>query len=93
MEGPGCQVEALEPYRAGTFLMVVVDGCHRRSEPHLQAGVGRAAERRESKNLRVMFVRQVVDPAEDGKMRVDLVFGGKINERIIFDVEIRATEI
>jgi hypothetical protein len=34
-------------------------------EPHLHASVRGAPERGETENFRVMFVREIVDPAED----------------------------
>jgi len=40
-----------------------------------------------------MFVRKVIDPAEERQLRVHFVFGCDIYERVIFDVEIRAAEI
>src|SRR5207302_10908522 len=52
-----------------------------------------AAERGETENLRVMFVRQVIDTPEDRKVWVDLVFGGGVYERVILDVKIRSAKI
>jgi hypothetical protein len=40
-----------------------------------------------------MFIRQVVDPAEDRHVGVHLVFRCDVHEAVIFDVEIWAAEI
>ena len=58
-------------------------------EPDLHSPVYRAAERRKSEHLRIMLVRQIVDATENGQMRADFVFRGKIHEAVILDVEIR----
>ena len=36
-----------------------------------------------------MFVREVIDATKNREMRIDFVFGRKIYESIIFDIEIR----
>ena len=40
-----------------------------------------------------MFVRQIVDPAEDGQVPVDFIFGRDVHKTVVFNVEIRATKI
>ena len=44
-------------------------------------------------HFRVVLIRQIVDPAKDREMRINLVLGGEVDEIIIFDVEIRRAEI
>src|SRR5438477_10235539 len=59
----------------------------------LHSSVRGASQCRETENLRVMFIRQIVDPAEDRQMWVYFVFRRNVDEVVIFDVEIRAAEI
>src|SRR5206468_8404037 len=64
-----------------------------KSESHFDSSIRRAAKCGKTKNLRVMFVGQIVDPAEDRQMWIQFVFHRNVDEAVIFDVEIRAAEI
>ena len=62
-------------------------------KPQFHSSVRGASQCRETENLRVMFVRQIVDPAEDRQMWIQFVFHRNVDEAVIFDVEIWPTEI
>src|SRR6266446_3551161 len=64
-----------------------------RSEPHPHPAVNSTPQRGKSKNLCVMFVRQIVDPAEDRQVRVHFIFRRNVNEAVIFYIEIWSAEI
>src|ERR1051325_4381644 len=63
------------------------------SERHTHTAVSRSTQRRESKDLGVMFVCQIVDSPEDCEVRIELILRGDIDERIILNIEIRSAEI
>src|SRR6266487_4935317 len=62
-------------------------------KPQFHPSVCGASQCGKTENLRVMFVRQIVDPAEDRQMWVHFIFRRNVDEPIIFDVEIRSAEI
>ena len=62
-------------------------------KPQLHSAVSRTTERRKTEHFGVMFVRQIVDPAEDRQVRIDVVFRREIDEVVILDVEVRSAEI
>src|SRR4029077_15397102 len=63
------------------------------SEPYLHSRISRGSEIREPEHLRVMLAGQIIDTTEDRHVRVDFVFGGKVNEIVVFNVEIRSKEV
>src|SRR5947199_9219820 len=64
-----------------------------KSESQFHHSVGGASQRGETENLRVMFVRQIVDPAEDRQMRLHFIFHRNVDEAVIFDIEISSPEL
>ena len=64
-----------------------------RLEPHFDSPIRRAAERGKTKNLRVLFVRQIVDSTEDLQVWVHFVFGRDVYEGVVFYIKIRSAEI
>jgi hypothetical protein len=52
------------------------------SETYLHPARRCAAERGETEHLRVMFVREVVDPAEAGRMRIHFIFRCNVHEAV-----------
>ena len=75
------------------LLFSAVVGRRYNSKSQLHASEGRASQRGKTKHLCVMFVRQIVDPAEDRPVWINFVLRGKVDEAVVFDVEIRATKI
>src|SRR5205085_3159146 len=59
-----------------------------RLKAHLEPGERRPAERRKTKHLRILLVRQIIDAGENGKAAVDFILRRNIHERVIFNVEI-----
>src|SRR5437867_8260147 len=59
-----------------------------KSESHLHSGIGGTAKRREAEHFSVMFVRDIIDPAKDRHVPVDLIFGCDIHEAVVFDVKV-----
>src|SRR4051812_19745292 len=53
----------------------------------------RPSECGKTKDLRVVFVTEIVYPSEHGHPAVDLVLGRDVHERVIFDIEVRTAEI
>ena len=51
-----------------------------RLEPKLRSAIDRPAKCRETKNLRVLFIGQIIDASKNGEMPVDLVFRGEVYE-------------
>src|SRR2546423_14387934 len=44
-------------------------------------------------HFRVVLIRQIVDPAKERAMRINLVLGGEVDEIIIFNVKIWTAKI
>src|SRR6266849_4151591 len=63
------------------------------SEPYLHSRISRGSEIRKAEHFGVMLAGQVVDPAKDRHVRIDLILRRDIDEAVIFDVEIRETEM
>jgi hypothetical protein len=59
----------------------------------LHPSVRGAPNRGKPKNLRVMLVRQIVNPTEDRHVAVNFVFGCDVNEAVILNVEIWPAKI
>src|ERR1700738_3902190 len=74
---------------------------HPKSKANFHSAIRRASQSWKSsgggmlriEDLRIMFVRQIIDPAEDRHVRINFVFGGKVHEVIILNVEVPLAEI
>ena len=65
------------------LLFSAVVGRRYNSKSQLHASEGRASQRGKTKHLCVMFVRQIVDPAEDRPVWINFVLRGKVDEAVI----------
>src|SRR3954452_11337372 len=62
-------------------------------KPHLHAAIRGAAERGKTEYFRIMFVREIVDPAKDRHVWIHFILGRNVHEAVIFNVEIRASKV
>src|ERR1700675_3312556 len=63
------------------------------SKPQLHSSVSCHSQRGKPKNLCVMLVGEIVDPAKDRQVWVNFIFGRNVHKTVIFDVEIWSAEI
>jgi hypothetical protein len=62
-------------------------------ESHFKPSVETSPEGREAENFAISFIEQVFDPPGERAMWVDLVLRHQSNDRVVFDVYVRLSEI
>src|SRR5436190_23699852 len=62
-------------------------------ELHLHSAVGPASQRGEAKDLGVLLVPEIFDPAKNAELLIHFVLRDEIHHGVILDIEVRTAEV